>query len=53
MERALARVIDALNEALFAAEHVTQPAEDLTIDRRGWPLDRSGLVAPDVERSRK
>ncbi len=52
MERALAPAIDPLNEALFAAAHVTQPAEDLMIDRRGWPLDRSGLVAHDVERSR-
>ena len=52
MERALARAIDALNEALFAAAHAArQPVEDLTIDRRAWPLDPKGLVAPHAEPS--
>jgi hypothetical protein len=35
MERALARAIDALNEALFAAAYVPQePVDDLSIERR-------------------
>jgi hypothetical protein len=51
MERALARAIDALNDALFAAAYVMQqPVDDLTIDRRAWPLDLDASVAitPDV-----
>jgi hypothetical protein len=47
MERALARAIDALNEALFAAAYTAQPpVDDLTIDRRLWPVDPNGVVAP-------
>ena len=52
MERALARAIDALNEALFAAAYVAQqPVEDLTLERRAWPLDPNHVAAPDAERS--
>jgi hypothetical protein len=41
-ERALARAMDVLREALFAAAHVQpDPADDLTVDRRVWPLDRA------------
>jgi hypothetical protein len=51
MERALVRAIDVLNEALFAAAHAApEPVEDLTIDRRAWPLDLTDFVAPQAER---
>jgi hypothetical protein len=41
-ERALVRAIDVLEGALFAAAHIRQqPVDDLTIDRRVWPLDQT------------
>jgi hypothetical protein len=40
MERALARAMDALEEALFAAAHVRQqPLDDLIVDRPIRPVD--------------
>jgi hypothetical protein len=40
MERALARAMDALQEALFAAAHVRQrPVDDLTVERPVRPVD--------------
>ena len=53
MQRALARAIDVLNEALFAAASAPQqPVEDLTIDRRAWPLELDDVAAtPQIERS--
>jgi hypothetical protein len=54
MERALARAIDALNEALFAAAHVVrEPVEDLAIDRRVTPLDPNAPVVVAPERLRQ
>jgi hypothetical protein len=41
MERALARAMDALEEALFAAAHIRQqPIDDTTVDRPVVPLER-------------
>jgi hypothetical protein len=41
-ERALARALDVLEAAIFAQAHVRQqPVDDLTIDRRVWPLDEA------------
>jgi len=40
MERALARAMDALEEALFAAAHVRQqPLDDMIVDRPIRPVD--------------
>jgi hypothetical protein len=42
MEAALARAMDALQEALFAAAHVRQqPIDDLALDRPVRPVDRA------------
>jgi hypothetical protein len=50
-QRALARAMDVLAEALFAAAYVRpDPVEDLTIERRAWPVDEvlpRATAAPD------
>jgi hypothetical protein len=38
-ERALARAMAVLSEALFAAAHVPEPVDDLAVDRRVWPVE--------------